>query len=74
MRRVVRVPLIRRLGFVAPVLAFAALSPAAAPAQASCSPSVVGVASSGGTATTTLDVCAPAWGRPSGTDTGRKVG
>lgn len=72
MRRPARVPRIRAR-FIAPLIALAVLSPTAA-AQASCSPTVVGVAASDGSATSDLVVCAPAWGRPSGTDTGRKVG
>lgn len=72
MRRFVRVPSIRAR-LIVPLLALAALSPTAT-AHASCSPNIVGVAASDGAATTELAVCAPAWGRPSGTDTGRKVG
>lgn len=73
LRRPARMPSIRARMLVLPVLAIAALSPTAT-AQASCAPTVVGVAASGGRATSDLAVCAPAWGRPAGSDTGRKVG
>jgi hypothetical protein len=73
MHRPVRVPSLRTCVLV-PVLAFAALAPTGAPAQASCTPNTVGVASSTDTAPAATDVCAPAWGRPAGAGTGRKVG
>lgn len=58
---------------VTPVLALAALAPSAQ-AEGSCTPNSQGLAASGGAAPSDVVVCAPAWGRPAGTGTGRKVG